>query len=351
MKKKMYIAGIVCFIFVWSGMAGGCAGDEKKASQETIEKHQEDAEQENENDEILQKEAQQNKKESSENTILDRTTEESLEETDLDPTTEESTKEAIAETEEMDWSEYFDGIQGAAVVYNPVKRQYLIYNRELAQTRRSPCSTFKIISSLTALEHGIMEPEQSVRTWSGELFWNEEWNRDLNFSEAFRSSCVWYFRELINEIGPERMQKEIDKLVYGNGDISDWEGQLNMNNQNPALTGFWIESSLKISPKEQAEVMERIFGENSMYSQETLNELKQVMLVQEQVKSDISIYGKTGMGKVQGEVVDAWFTGFAEQTDQKWYFCVYLGRTDEKDVSSAVAKEVAIQLMQQSKFY
>ena len=74
------------------------------------------------------------------------------------------------------------------------------------------------------------------------------------------------------------MQKELDKLQYGNCDISDWEGRLNTNNSNRALTGFWIESSLMISPKEQVEVMEHIFGKESNYSEETQNTLKQVML-------------------------------------------------------------------------
>ena len=107
------------------------------------------------------------------------------------------------------------------------------------------------------------------------------------------------------------MKKELNKLHYGNCDISDWDGQLNTNNNHRALTGFWIESSLMISPKEQVEVLERIFGENSDYSKETQNELKQVMLVSGQNKADILIYGKTGMGKAEGVVVDAWFTGFA----------------------------------------
>ena len=68
---------------------------------------------------------------------------------------------------------------------------------------------------------------------------------------------------MIDDIGKERMQEELEKLRYGNCDISDWEGRLNTNNSNRALTGFWIESSLKISPKEQTEVMERIFGSGS----------------------------------------------------------------------------------------
>ena len=66
-----------------------------------------------------------------------------------------------------DWSEYFDGINGAAVLYDPSDKEYRIYNQELAQTRRSPCSTFKIVSSLIALENGILDPEASTREWSG----------------------------------------------------------------------------------------------------------------------------------------------------------------------------------------
>ena len=63
----------------------------------------------------------------------------------------------------------------------------------------------------------------------------------------------------------------------------------------------------------------------------------------EQEREDISIYGKTGMGKAGGVVVDAWFTGFAESTEGKIYFCVHLGRTDGMSVSSAGAKEIALQ--------
>lgn len=244
-----------------------------------------------------------------------------------------------------DWSEYFNGLNGTAVIYDASNRQYTIYNDELAVDRRSPCSTFKIISSLTALEYGILDPEDSTREWSGEVFWNEDWNRDIDFSEAFRTSCVWYYRQLIDDIGQDRMQEELEKLQYGNCDISDWEGHLNTNNNNRALTGFWIESSLLISPKEQTEVMERIFGENSEYSEEIQNELKQVMLVTEQERTEISFYGKTGMGKTDGIAVDAWFTGFAETAEGKLYFCVRLGRTDGMNVSSLVAKEIAIKIV------
>lgn len=258
------------------------------------------------------------------------------------PNEEVVTEPIITET---DWSDYFEGINGAAVIYNPTGNSYQIYNQELALTQRSPCSTFKIISSLIALENGIIEPDNSTRTWSGEIFWNEEWNRDIDFSDAFHVSCVWYFREVIDEIGKDTMQEGLKKLEYGNCDISDWAGRLNTNNNNSVLTGFWIESSLLISPKEQTEVMQRIFGVNSDYSEKTLEQLKQVMLLPEQNETDISIYGKTGMGKAYGIVVDSWYTGFADTTDNRIYFCVYLGETDNQNVSSAKAREIAIKIV------
>ncbi len=188
---------------------------------------------------------------------------------------------------EADWAEYFDGFQGAAVVYDVSALRFMVYNSELAQTRRSPCSTFKIISSLAALEHGVIDPADSVRQWSGEVFWNEKWNKDMDFGEAFRDSCVWYFREVI----------------------------------------------------------ERIFGEASSYSEQARDYLKEVMLVEEQSDAKLSIYGKTGMGKAEGIVADAWFAGFAQGEGDSLYFCVYLGRTDDKNVTSTAAKEIAIRLV------
>ncbi|MDE7185190.1 MAG: class D beta-lactamase [Lachnospiraceae bacterium] len=324
MKKRNNYFKMVCWVFVCVFILTGCSNNRS-----TEEKIFMDGEKEE-----LEEEKMEEPEMESRGNFKDADTEDSIESIVMEP-----------ETVDADWSEYFNGLNGTAVVYDISNRRYTVYNSDLALTRSSPCSTFKIISSLIALENGIFEPEDSTRDWSGEIFWNEDWNKDIDFSEAFRTSCVWYYRQVIDDIGKDVMQKELDKLQYGNCDISDWEGRLNTNNNNRALTGFWIESSLIISPKEQVEVMERIFGDNSDYSEETLNELKQVMLVSEQDRADISIYGKTGMGKANGIVVDAWFTGFAEGREGKIYFCVYLGRTDGMNVSSPLTKEIAIQIV------
>ena len=91
--------------------------------------------------------------------------------------------------------------------------------------------------------------------------------------------------------------------------------------------------------------MKHIFTGKTDYSEETINQLKQVMLLSEQEETDIVIYGKTGMGKTQGVVVNAWFTGFADTADKRIYFCVYFGETDKQNVSSANARGIAIKIV------
>ena len=257
----------------------------------------------------------------------------------------QTTSETQPVTVEADWTQAFDGLQGTAVLFDPAANRYWIYNEQMADRRRSPCSTFKIIAALTGLESGVIDPDHAVRPWSGEVFWNEDWNRDIDFTDAFQTSCVWYFRQVIDEIGKERMQQALETLQYGNCDISDWEGRLNTNNDNRALTGFWIESSLQISPKEQVQVLERVFGQNAAYSKQAQDALKQVMCVSTHQVQGIEIYGKTGMGKADGVTVDAWFTGFADAAQGRVYFCVYLGQTSDRNVSSTRAREIALEIL------
>ncbi len=243
-----------------------------------------------------------------------------------------------------DWNYYFGEQNGTAVIFDPEENTFQVYNENLADIRRSPCSTFKIISSLAGIENNIINPENSVRPWSGETFWNNDWNQDIDFYSAFRTSCVWYYRQVIDDIGPDAILDTLEALQYGNCDISDWEGHLNNNNSNPALTGFWIESSLKISPREQTQVLERIFGKSSEYSSDIQAILKEVMFLPESSDETCKIYGKTGMGKNSNIVVDCWYTGFAD-VGHRIYFCVYLGETANQNVSSALAREIAASLI------
>ena len=242
---------------------------------------------------------------------------------------------------EIDLASYFGNRKGSAVFYNPNSRVYEVYNLNAANIQRSPCSTFKIASTLAALEYGIITPSKSLRKWSKEIFWHSNWNRDMSLNDAFKGSCVWYYRNIIDEIGKEKIQSFLDGLNYGNNNISDWEGVLNTNSDNRALTGFWIESSLKISPMEQVGMLDRIFGSQSAYQPKNVKSLMEIMKV-DHTETPINIYGKTGYGKMEDVSWDSWFVGMFELSSGRKYFAVHLSESTDPKVTSALAKEIAL---------
>lgn len=247
-------------------------------------------------------------------------------------------------TEEINLSKYFMGINGTAVFYNPITQQYKIHNINLSNQRFSPCSTFKIMSSYIALNENIVSMENSQRQWNKTIYWHPLWNKDIAITEAFKVSCVWYYRQLIDEIGKQKLQDYLTKFNYGNQDASDWDGKLNTNTQNRDLTGFWIESSLKISPQEQVQFLSKLFEQNT----QVITDLKNIMQVAE---SPIKIYGKTGMGVKDNKIANAWFVGFYEQKKQKIFFAVRLNDSENENVedyrnkASYYAKQIAIDII------
>jgi bla regulator protein BlaR1 len=171
--------------------------------------------------------------------------------------------------------------------------------------------------------------------YSGQIYPVAAWNQNLPLKDAFQKSCIWYFRQVIDMVGKDAVQRELTSLHYGNCDISKWEGS--NTNPLPDLNGFWLDSSLKISPIEQVGILQDIFEGNTEFSAEHIALLKNLMLVQD--SDGVEIYGKTGSG-VYG---NAWFVGFCECESQRYYFAVYL-EDKNNEVSGAVAKGIAMKI-------
>ncbi len=250
----------------------------------------------------------------------------------------------VAETTvEINLQEYFDGVNGTAIFYYPEADTYVVYQKELSEKRSSPCSTFKIFSTYVGLDTGVIQMNDSVRTWNGTVYWYEPWNRDIGLPDAFRQSCVWYYRQVIDDIGQPVMQAHIDEMNYGNRDISDWQGDLNEGEPLAELKGFWLESSLKISPKEQIQVLRRIMEHPE--KGELANTLKLLMLTRDDAATGLKVYGKTGFGRVDGKNTDAWFVGLYEKNGKTAYFALRLDAPDNPKATSDRAKVIAMSII------
>ena len=138
-------------------------------------------------------------------------------------------------------------------------------------------------------------------------------------------------------MGQERVKEELTALDYGNCNISEWAGS--GINPGEELNGFWLASSLKISPYGQVRVLSDIFEGRTGFSPEHVKIVKNIMSA-----DGGGIYGKTGTG-TKGQ---AWFVGFSESEEKRTYFAVYLEDTDNREqVSSKKAKEIALKIIGQ----
>jgi beta-lactamase class D len=249
---------------------------------------------------------------------------------------------------EVDYSNYFMDVEGTAVFYDNNENLYYVYNKDLSEKQSSPCSSFKIISCLLGLESGVINPDDSIQEWNGTTYSVSEWNKDINYIDAFHYSCIWYYRKILDLIGVDYVQNALDKLEYGNCDISEWEGSMhNMifpQQQDLAeLNGFWQESSLQISPREQVDVQKKIFEDNDIFSKESLKLIKNVMHI-DNSNPDIQIYGKTGSGIKDDTWNDGWFVGMCEIKENTYYFAIRLNQpgkrgNDAKDIAVSIINE------------
>ena len=239
----------------------------------------------------------------------------------------------------IDDSEYFGDRSGCAVIYSSEEDCYYVLNEPKIDTEVSPYSTFKIVGTLMGLNNHVLEDENSLMDYNGTDYPVEAWNKNLTLKEAFQTSCVWYFRQVIDHVGYDKIERELQQLNYGNCDITEWKG----SDLNPSedLNGFWLGSSLKISPLEQVNVMKEIFQGQTIYSDEQITILKNVMLYDE--ANQFSIYGKTGTNQNK----EGWYVGMAKKDNTDFYFAVYLYDGDsEKPVSGQLARNIVLNIFE-----
>ncbi len=256
--------------------------------------------------------------------------------------TEKQEIKSNANTVEIDLGSYFQGINGCAVIYSEDKNEYSFYNQKLCDVRSSPCSTFKIISTLLGLESGVLKSKDTKINWGETKYPVEEWNQDMTLEQAFKTSCVWYFRDVIDSVGVDVTNRLLSDLSYGNCDISQWAGS-NTNGNSKELNGFWLESSLLISPKEQVDVLRNIFEDKTNINKDNIAILKEIMQTDD--SNNVKIYGKTGTGFKDNACVDAWFVGMAENENNRFYFAIRLDDPQNKSATGQKSKEIAINIL------
>ncbi|HHM5332356.1 TPA: OXA-50 family oxacillin-hydrolyzing class D beta-lactamase [Pseudomonas aeruginosa] len=138
------------------------------------------------------------------------------------------------------------GVKGTFVLYDVQRQRYVGHDRERAETRFVPASTYKVANSLIGLSTGAVRSADEVLPYGGKPQRFKAWEHDMSLREAIKASNVPVYQELARRIGLERMRANVSRLGYGNAEI----GQV--------VDNFWLVGPLKISAMEQTHFLLRL---------------------------------------------------------------------------------------------
>ncbi|WP_096187324.1 BlaR1 family beta-lactam sensor/signal transducer [Evansella halocellulosilytica] len=234
-----------------------------------------------------------------------------------------------------DWSTHFGEYEGSFVLYSTNQDQFQIYNKEKSVTRVSPNSTFKIYTALMALESGVITRDDSLLEWDGVHHNYDAWNTNHNLATAMNQSVTWYFQELDRHMQKDNIQHYINELDYGNKDLSG------------GLREYWLESSLKISPVEQVELLREFYANQFNFRDNNVHHVKEVLKLEE--NRGATLYGKTGTGMVNGKVINGWFIGFLETDTDTYFFATNIQHDDNAYGSDAA--EITLSILNSEGIY
>lgn len=237
---------------------------------------------------------------------------------------------AVLSAQGPDLSRHFAGIEGTFVLLDGTTGAYTRHNPPRAARRFAPCSTFKIPNAAIAIETGVADsPAFTLRYDPALKIENPVWAQDHTLQSAFKVSTVWYYREIARRVGAERMARFLKQFGYGNQDISG------------GIDQFWLGSSLRISPDEQVQFLQRLRDDRLGLSKRTSRLMRDVMLADE--GPGWTLRAKTGACDSDPGSVALWYVGYVERGTRVWYFALELGAPEfEPLLSQRVTKARAI---------
>jgi beta-lactamase class D len=211
--------------------------------------------------------------------------------------------------------------------------------------RTLPASTFKIPNAIIALDSGVLKDETVVYKWDGIKRWHDDWNRDHALPTSMWYSVVWFYQVIAKDVGTDRYRKYLSSFKYGNEDPSG------------DVTMFWLNSTLRISPREEVAFLTTMYEGKLPVSPRSVNIVKKILELRgeakehvrkrlpfvDQVPENVVLSGKTGSAlpdhKPLGPTdVVGWFVGSVEREGRRWVFACRIRSNDEEKLGPAAAK-------------
>jgi beta-lactamase class D len=216
-------------------------------------------------------------------------------------------------------------VQGAFILLDVDKGTAFTVNPALVDKRFLPASTYKIPNTLIGLETGVISGETFTLPWDGKKREIDAWNRDQDLQSALRESVVWFYQEVARRIGQARMQAWVDKLGYGNRDLSG------------GVDRFWLDGGLRISPREQAELLRKLITGKLPVKPEHVALVRKLLVVEE--TPGYTIRAKTGTAIRVPEQL-GWLVGEVDAGDARYTFATLILGEHPRPLRLALTKKL-----------
>lgn len=217
-----------------------------------------------------------------------------------------------------EWGVYFEDlhVRGTIAVYDSADGKLACSDAAQCAVPAHPASTFKIANTMIGLETQILEDGETKMPWDGKEYPVPEWNQDNTLRTALRVSCVPCFQAVARQVGPARMKDWVERLDYGNHDISG------------GIDQFWLTGGLRISPLQQIDFLRR-FDEGKLAISARTSEIVHDVLTLD-VGPEHVLVGKTGLlqDAAAPDQLTAWFVGFVELGKRRVFFATLINHAD-----------------------
>ncbi len=223
------------------------------------------------------------------------------------------------------------GFTGVMVIRNLADGTERTVFGERADEGLIPASTYKILNSLIALETGVVQDAATVIPWDSTVRARTELNRDLTLAESFRVSAVPHYQELARRIGADRMQRYVDEAGYGNRTISG------------GLDTFWLTGDLRVSPREQVDLLERLYRDSLPFTAAAMETTRQLMLVER--TDSHTLRAKTGWAQPAGGEQIGWWVGWVERGADAYVFAFALTSPGPDDRFGPARQQIAREIL------
>ena len=215
-----------------------------------------------------------------------------------------------------DLKKYFDAknVDGSFTMLDNGTGKITVYNMSMDTMRTVPGTTFDIINSLIGLETGKVGDEDMIIKWDGIKREDNDWNKDMDLKQAFKSGAAPYFRETARLIGHDTMKLYVDSLSYGN------------KNTDGPIDSFWLDNHLKISPDEQLGLVKRLYFDQLPFRKSVQQSVRGMMLQEDNTAYKLSY--KTGIGFDENNNSLGWLAGWIEENRHVYFFVTLLRSKD-----------------------